>query len=155
MSVKLDEKIVQLLNDDETIKIVSSVGRLGIVNSAVKQSIRLNAEGNIEYLEYLESSDTNRNLIHSLWFEHNVSILLIGKNKESYELRGIPIEAVIEGEKFQDNYVEVQEKKAGKLDLATVWVINVTEIRNKNLFERAVQERIDHPVISHLDRLAK
>lgn len=155
MSVKLDEKIIALINDKDTIKVVASVGKQGIVNAAVKQSVRINKDERIEFFEFLESSDTNRNSIHSLWFEHNISILLLGKNRESYEIRGIPSEAIIEGPYFQKIYVDVQKTHNGKLDLATVWVVDITEVRDKNLYSRAKKEQEDYPIIGHLDKFAK
>lgn len=155
MAIELSKEVKELLDDRNTIKIVASVGKSGVVNSAVKQSVRLNENGQIEFLEFLETSDTNRNVIHSLWFEHNISILLLGNNNESYELRGIPTEAIIEGRYFEKKYVEVHERFEGKLDLATVWIVDITEVRNKDIFARQLQEREDYPIVSHLDRLAK
>lgn len=155
MAIELSKEVKELLDDRNTIKIVASVGKSGVVNSAVKQSVRLNENGQIEFLEFLETSDTNRNVIHSLWFEHNISILLLGNNNESYELRGIPTEAIIEGRYFEKKYVEVQERFEGKLDLATVWIVDITEVRNKDIFARQLQEREDYPIVSHLDRLAQ
>lgn len=155
MSVKLDEKTINLINDRSTTKVVASVGKLGIVNAAVKQSLHVNDDGKLEFLEFLESSDTNRNLIHSLWFDHNISVLLIDKEGQTLEIRGIPETAIIEGAYFQEKYVEVQNRHGGKLDLATIWVVNVTEIRDKDAYRRAEKEREDYPIIGHLDRWAK
>lgn len=115
----------------------------------------LNCRFKLEFLEFLESSDTNRNLIHSLWFDHNISVLLIDKEGQTLEIRGIPETAIIEGAYFQEKYVEVQNRHGGKLDLATIWVVNVTEIRDKDAYRRAEKEREDYPIIGHLDRWAK
>lgn len=155
MSVQLSEQIVNLIEDEKTIKVVASVGKSGVVNGAVKQSLHINENGDIEFLEILESSDTNRNLIHSLWFGHNVSILLLGKNRESYELRGVPVRSIIEGAYFEKEYRKVQEKFQGEFDLATIWVVKITEVRDKNLKSRVQKEQEDYPIIAHLDRLAK
>lgn len=155
MSVQLSEQIVNLIQDEKTIKVVASVGKSGVVDAAIKQSLRINENGDVEFLEILESSDTNRNMIHSLWFEHNISILLFGKNRESYELRGIPVRSIIEGAYFEKEYRRVQKKFRGECDLAAIWVVKVTEIRDKNLKARVQKEQEDYPIIAHLDRLAK
>lgn len=151
--MSIDKKLIDFINNKETIKIVASVGKAGIVDSEVKPSLYFKEDGTVEFLEYLESSDTNRNLIHSLWFEHNVSILAIGRDNEVFELRGIPVKAVVSGSYFEKKYIETQQEFDGKLDLSTIWIVKIEEIINKNVFERYEKERKDYPIIAHLDRL--
>lgn len=154
MSVQLDEEIIRFLEDEQTVTVVSTVGRSGEVNASVKDTLHLNEDGQIEFLEYLESSQTSQNLIYCLWFAKKISILLFNKNK-SYELKGIPVTSIIEGTRFQDAYKRVKDKYHGEYDLSAIWVVDITEVKDKNLNERFLQERDTYPIITHLDRLRK
>ena len=153
--MKLEKKYEDLINDKNTVKVLSSVGKSETVNSAVKQSLHVRNDGRIVYNEYLETSETNKNMFYDLWFEKAVSILVISSEMESYEIRGIPSEVIIEGEIFQKEYVETQKEFDGKYDLAAIWVIEPVEIRDKDLTERFLEQNKKYPIVTHIDRLAK
>ena len=153
--MKLDNKYVSLINDKSSLKVLSSVGKSGVVNSAVKQSLYVREDGKIAYNEFLETSETNKNLFFSLWFKKTVSILVVTKDHESYEIRGIPTSVIIEGAEFQAEYIKVQEKFDGIFDLGAIWIIDPVEVRSKDLKERFREQNEKYPIVTHLDRLAK
>lgn len=154
MSIKLESTVVQIIEDKNTLKIVSTVDENGVPNASIKQSLYLNKDGNIEYLELLESSKTNKNLANSIWFDKKVSILLKADGDLSYEVKGKPIKALIAGEIFQEKYVNIREK-LGDVDLAAVWIIEPEEVINKSYFFRKDKEELERPYFKHLDRLRK
>lgn len=154
MSVQLDEKIIRFIEDEQTVAVVSTTGKSGEVNASVKDTLRLNGNGQIEFLEYLESSQTSRNMIYCLWFTKKISILLLNQNR-SYELKGIPVASIIEGTHFEEAYRQVREKYQGEYDLSAIWVVDIVEVKDKNLDTRFPRERDSYPIITHLDRLRK
>lgn len=150
----LNEKIKDLISDPDTIKIVASVGKAGTVSASVKQSLSLHDEKLI-FREFIETSESNKNMIYSLWFEKPISILLLGKDMTSYEIKGIPVEAVIEGPLFQQAYEVVQERFDGKYDLSGLWIIDPVEVRDKNPDTRFEEQYEKYPIVTHLDRSAR
>jgi len=126
----------------------------GFPHAVVKQSLQPGEDGAIIYLELLESSRTNKNLVRSLWFNQKVAISLKGKDGRSYQIKGAPVKAHITGPLFQEHYTAVREK-LGDVDLAAVWVIEPEEIIDETFGTRKAEEEAAHPFFSHLDRLAR
>jgi hypothetical protein len=150
---KMGNEILNLLNNTDTVKILVTVDDGGTPHPAVKDSMR--GEGDtITYMEFLESSRTNRYMTKSLWFNRTVSILVLPPGGQSWEITAMPVRAIVNGKIFQRYYEEVQ-KKYDCLDLATVWVLRPLEIREGTLEQRVKEESQNRPYFLHLDRLAK
>jgi hypothetical protein len=155
MTIKMNEKIIALFADQNALKILGTAGKDGIPHTAVKQSLHLDAEGNIRYFELIESSQSNRNMTYSLWFERPVSIHLAGAGKSSVEIIGTPVRALITGEDFERAYVKTREILGEDTDLSTVWVIRPDSMREMT-YEVRLKEHIEsHPFTIHLDRVRK
>jgi hypothetical protein len=158
----LDGKIISLINDTNTIKAVATTGRNGIVHVVFKGSVSVDTEnhdGNIRFLELNETSQTNKNMIYSLWFKKLVSINILGADitdseRKSYQIKGIPVKAVICGKEFEKNYMLVRKHLGMDADLSTIWIIEPREIREETASVRRQAERRDYPLIGHLDRYA-
>ena len=152
MAVTLTGKVAALLADEDTLKILATVDSSGVPHAVVKQSFQLNDEGQLVYLELLESSRTNRNLVGSLWFDRRIAIHLAGRNNESWQIKGRPVKAHICGPVFRRYYEEVRRKLPGA-DLATVWLIEPEEVIDETVDARQRDEERLHPFFGHLDRL--
>lgn len=152
--IKLQDKIIKLINDEDTIKVLSTLDKNNIPHTTFKNFLRVDDDGNIIYLELIESSITNSNMVNSIWFKKKVSITVKSKDNESYQIKGIPIKAHISGQVFKEYYKFVREKIEDG-DLSAVWVIKPEEIRNETYGYRKKQEEEEHPLLIHLDRLAK
>lgn len=148
----LDQAVVNLLKDQRTVKVLTTVDERGAPHSVFKGSIFLGTDGFLHYLELLETSRTNRNLVYSLWYDRPVSILLKGEDKVSYQIKGLPVKVHVSGPVFQEHYVEAR-KRWGDVDLAGVWVIRPDEVINETWATRSREEKISHPTFTHLDRL--
>ncbi len=148
------QEIVNLINDPATVKVLVTVDRQGVPHAVVKDSFWINAAGQLLYLELLESSRTNKNMIASLWFEQKVTIVLLGNDGISYQIKGRPVKTHVSGPVFREQYVRIREK-LGDTDLAAVWVIEPEEIINESYTARRREEEDRHPYFKHLDRLAK
>ena len=159
MSLSLDAEIISLINDANTIKVVATTDKNGIVHMVFKGSVSINQDGNIQFLELNETSQTNKNMIYSLWFKKLVSINILsadvtGSERKSYQIKGIPVKAVICGKEFEKNYTIVRERLGPDADLSAIWVIEPQEIREETASIRRQVERREYPLIGHLDRYA-
>lgn len=154
MTIQLEKEVIELLTDKETVKVLSTTDEKGAPHVVVKQSLHLGDDGNLIYLELLESSQTNKNMVRSIWFNRKVAIILKGKSGLSYQIKGKPIKAIISGPEFQKHYVNLRER-LGDVDLAAIWVIEPEEVINESYLVRKAQEEATRPYFKHLDRIAK
>lgn len=111
------------------------------------------ANGAILYLEPLESSAANRNLVRSIWFDRPVSIAPGALDGRRFHIRGRVRRTHIAGPFFQERYVALRERR-GDLDLAAVWEIVPTAVEDQD-FDRLKAEEARHPFFRHLDRIAR
>jgi len=154
MAAELDKEIVDLIADAESTKVLATLDEHGFPHAVVKQSFQVGEDGNLLYLELLESSRTNRNLVRSIWFDRKVAVTVTGKGGRSYQIKGKPVKAHITGPVFQRHFAEIRER-LGDVDLAAVWVIEPEEVIEESFAARQAEEQRKHPVFTHLDRLAK
>lgn len=154
MAVELDREIVELLEDNETVTVLATSDAKGNPHAVANQSFQLGADGKLIYLELLESSQTNKDLVRSIWFGRKVALALKGRDGRSFQIKGSPVKALVSGPAFQKHYVEVR-KKLGDVDLAAVWIIEPEEVLNESYPVRKAHEEATRPYFSHLDRLAK
>ena len=154
MAVPLGKDVVELLQDDDTVKVLVTLDKEGAPHAVVKKSIELGQDGNLLHLELIESSQTNKNLARAIWHQGKVSLSLIGKGDLSYQIKGRPIKSIVAGPIFQEHYVKVRER-LGDVDLAAVWVIEPDEVINESFSVRLAEEQARHPLHTHLDRIAR
>lgn len=154
MSVTINKELIALLGKADTVKLLVTTDEKGDSHAVVKKSLQLDQENHFVYLELLESSHTNKNMIRSLWFNHSVTLAVVGANGESYQVKGSPVKAIVSGPSFQKHYKAVREK-LGDVDLAAVWVIEPQKIVDQSFPVRRQQEEASRPYFKHLDRLAK
>lgn len=149
MAIKLDETVKSLLRDFDTVKILATVDQDGKPHVTCKDSIRLNNKGNLEYDEFIESSQTNKNLVFAIWFRKQVAINILGRNKTSYQIKGTPVKAVICGKRFEERYQKLKEEQGA--DLSAIWIIEPEEVIEETLAVRKAVEETLHPILRHLD----
>jgi len=154
MTAHLTTEIIGLLKDEETTKVLVTLGADGFPHAVVKQSLQPGEDGAIFFLEFLESSRTNKNLVRSIWFNKKVAILISGKDGRSFQIKGAPLKTHIAGPVFQQHYAATRDK-LGDVDLAAVWIIEPEEIIDETFATRKAQEEAAHPFFNHLDRLAR
>lgn len=154
MAVAISQEVKEIILDKDTIKVLASVDLDGNPHVVAKGSLSVNDEGKIVYLELLESSKTNKNLIGSLWFEKKVAINVISKDRRSFQIKGKPIKTLVAGRVYEEYYKKAQEKNKDN-DLAAVYFIEPEEVIEETYFARKEIEGKKHPLYIHLDRLAK
>ncbi|MDY6243929.1 MAG: pyridoxamine 5'-phosphate oxidase family protein [Lachnospiraceae bacterium] len=154
MSVVIEERIKNIINDKDTIKVLATTDRDGIPHVVPKGSARLLENGKIEVLELIESSQTNKNLTASIWFDQTVAFNFISKEKESFQIKGKVERVIISGREFERRYVELREH-LGDVDLSGIWIIEPESVVEETFKKRFAEEWTKHPEITHLDRIAK
>lgn len=145
--------IKHIINDTKTVKVVGTVGIDGIPHTVVKQSLHVNEEGNIEYVELFESSKSYRNITGSLWYNKKVSILIYNGNNESYEIVGEPTKILVAGREYEKVYTKILEEKG--FDIAAVITIVPNSIEVQSPKEKFLEQEKTKIFFKHLDRLSK
>ncbi|MNC34557.1 hypothetical protein D3C75_829940 [compost metagenome] len=153
MSFQWDAQAAQLLRDPTATKILVSNNRHGSPHTVVDHTITLDEDGHILYLELLETSESNSNLVNSLWFKKDVA-LYVTDGTVSFQVKGIPIRSIVSGPAFGHYYRQAQAKDPED-DLSTVWIIEPHSLTNETYTVKRQLERENHPLTIHLDRLAK
>lgn len=154
MAIEISKEVQEAIEDPESIKVLATVDRHGNVHVVPKGSITVTEEGQIRYWELLEGSQTNKNVTYALWFDKQVAINIITKERRSYQIKGIPRKSLIAGHEYEEAYVAAQERSAQN-DLAAVYYIEPTEVIEESYRVRLEEENKKHPLYIHLDRLAK
>jgi predicted pyridoxine 5'-phosphate oxidase superfamily flavin-nucleotide-binding protein len=152
MAVALNQEVLDLLQSEETVKILTTVDERGVPHAVPKGSLTLGDNGTLVMLELLESSRTNRNLVRSIWYDLKVSVLLIGKNNQAFQIKGVPVKTYVSGPVFQKHYAAARER-LGDVDPAAVWIIRPDEVINQSWTVRQDEQRATRPTFTHLDRL--
>lgn len=154
MAVAIPQQAIDLFADPDAIRVLATMDEHGVPHLAVKQSLQLAADGALLYLELLESSRTNRNMVRSIWFDREIAVIIRGDGDCCFQIKGKPVKAHIAGPVFRKHYQAVREQ-LGDVDLAAVWVIYPSEVIDQGLSTRREQEELKHPFFNHLDRLVR
>ncbi|MDR2789113.1 MAG: hypothetical protein LBD06_12375 [Candidatus Accumulibacter sp.] len=143
--------VLRCLDDERTIKIVVTSDDDGVPHPAVKESLRAE-EGHLVYLDFIESSRSNRHMTKALWFDGKISVLLLTADRRSFRIIARPLRAVTNTKRFEGYYREAKEKYG--LDLATAWILQPLEMSEGTLRKRVGEEAQRRAYFNHLDRLA-
>lgn len=154
MSVIIENRVKEIVNDKNTIKVLATTDKNGVPHVVAKGSIRLREDGKIELLELIESSQTNKNLTASIWFDQTVAINFISADRQSFQIKGRVERVIISGKEFEKRYVALREAR-GDIDLSGIWIIEPEYIQEETFVKRWKEEAERHPEITHLDRIAK
>lgn len=154
MATEIPQQLIDLINDDNTIKVLATVNEQGHPYSAAKPFMQVLEQGYLAYLELLESSRSYKNFTWSLWYKQKVSITVIGNKGENWQIQGKPEKIIISGLVFEHYYRSVR-KQLGDVDLAAVCLIKPGLLINESFSYQFAQQEQRQPIFKHLDRLAK
>src|SRR5450631_4047253 len=110
MATKLNKEIIALFGSDDSTKVLATVNEHGFPHAATKPFIRVDDDGNLLYLELVESSHTQKNLVRSIWFDQKVSISVSDSYGQSWQIKGKPVKTLITGPVFLHHYLEVRQR---------------------------------------------
>jgi hypothetical protein len=155
MGLRISENISALINDPAALKALATTDKNGEVHVVYKGSLTVTEDGNIQFYELNETSQNNKNMVYSLWFKRQVAINILGPDRTSYQIKGVPVRAVISGKEFENAYVSIRDRLGAGEDLSTIWIIEPVEVREETFSVRQNIERTTHPLIGHLDRFLR
>ncbi|TAK35336.1 MAG: pyridoxamine 5'-phosphate oxidase family protein [Chloroflexota bacterium] len=150
--VALPPEVVELIKDKGTLKLLATTDEHGNPHAVVKGSLTVLDDGHLAYRETLESSQTNSNLLRSIWFDKKVAVTIVGANRESYQIKGKPYRYVINGSLYKEFYLAARERGGPDSELAGVWLIAPEEVRTQSSKARKEEEERKHPHVRHYDR---
>ena len=153
MSVKISEELKNSLSDDSTIKVLATLTPQGEVHSAVKQSLFADENGNIVYLEFFEKSQTNVDLVNSIWFDNTVSITAITEDRRSFFIKGRPYKTKVSGKEFEKYYAEADAADPEN-DLVAVYFIEPLEVYEQTFSVQRREHKEKYPLYVHLDKFS-
>lgn len=135
--MEIGDNVKALLEDPNKVKTLTTVDSDGNPYSVPINSVSVMEDGNIAFLELLDTSNTQKNMLNCYWFKKDVSILVIGdwEKGEAFQIKGIPYKLLTEGP-IWDKYLEMIWKVIPEADPSGVWLITPKEIRDENYFVR-------------------
>lgn len=145
----------ELIKQEGNQVIISAVGKDGTPYSEAGVKVRVNADGRLAYYELLESSQMQKNLVYSLWFNKKVSLTVLDRTGRNYHLGGRIYRAWISGRDFEEEYVKILEEQGKDADLSTIWLIDVVEFTETSYPAARERERKEHPYMMHWDHIYK
>lgn len=150
--VRLTKEVIDLVNDSESVKIVTTADEDGNPHAALKDSLTVLDDGNLAFGEEFEGSQTNVNLVRSIWFNKNVELTVSNKSGTTFQIIGKPYRYAHAGPLFKKFYLSEREKRGPDSELAGVWIITPEEVRNETYEIRRKEEDERHPFFRHFDR---
>lgn len=154
MAIIIEPSLLQILQDERTVKVLSAVGRDGIPHTAFLQLLDVTAEGQLVVLTQLETSRLTQRLLYSLWFSHPVTLALRSADGASYTIQADPYRCIVTGKLFEKYYQFVRQQDVAA-DLAAVWLLTPTELQEETYSVLRQREQEEHPMFLHLDRIRK
>jgi acetylglutamate kinase len=149
----IDDELKQIINDNKSLKVIASESADGELHAVFKQSLHVTEDGQLEFYEIMESSQNNKNMVNSIWFDKTVAINVLSTDRRSFEIKAIAVKAYVAGTYFEEKYRKVTDD--GHYDLSTVWRLEVLEVNEKTYEKRVNEEIAKHPHFRHLDQLKK
>jgi predicted pyridoxine 5'-phosphate oxidase superfamily flavin-nucleotide-binding protein len=155
MSIKLNEEVIEAINNPLSVKVIATISKEGIPNVTPKGSISVDENGRIRLLELLEKSQTQKNLVYSIWFDKYVAINIVTPERKSYQIKGKIYKTINSGREFQEAYVAVQKKLGYDIDLSAIWLIDAEQVSEQTFIAKREELETKYPYELHVDRLAK
>lgn len=149
---QLPEVLVNLLKDPESVKVLATTDGEGAPHAVVKGSITTLDGETIVFNEGLDTNESNKNLVRSIWFGGTVAIN-VTKGAVSYQIKGKPYKCLITGPVFKEFLVRARERRGPEADIAAVWLVTPEEVRDESPAVRRKEEEEKRPLFNrHLDR---
>jgi hypothetical protein len=153
MGILLSEDLRKALRDPASLKALAGVNREGEPHVVFKEAISLDLEErNLQCLELLETSRTNKNLTLSIWFKKKIAVNVLNTEGRSWQIKGLPVKVHISGPLFEEQYIAIRNRLGPETDLSAVWIIEPLEEKEQTYLVRLQEERLRYPMIGHLDR---
>lgn len=149
---KLSKEAADIISDPGSIKILTTVDEEGNPHAAFKDDLKVLGDGNLAFGEVFEGSQTNVNLVRSIWFDKNVELTVRDRRGTTFQITGKPYRFAHAGPLFKEFYLAERERRGADSELAGVWIIIPEHVRNETYEVRKKEEDEKHPFFRHFDR---
>lgn len=149
---KLPKEVIDLISSAESVKVLATTDERGNPHTAFKDTLTVLEDGNLAFGEEFEGSQTNVNMVRSIWFNKGVELTVRDKNGTTFRIKGKPYRYAHAGPLFKKFYVAEREKRGPDSELAGVWIITPEEVKNETYDARKKEEDEKHPFFRHFDR---
>ena len=151
--IVLPSEVIELLGSSDATVLLATVDESGSPHVVPKSSFAALPDGMLAYAEYIESSQSNSNVVRALWYGGVVAILIVGRDGRAFQVKGHPVRFDYTGPLYERYYARLHDLRPTPADLAGVWLIEPDEISDQNLSSRQGVEDMAHPFFRHIDRL--
>ncbi len=155
MSIKISDDIKKIIEDKQSVAVVSAIGKNGFPYSQKTHKILVKDNGQIAIYELLEKSQIQKNLVFSLWFSKEVSLLVVTSQGKSFYFTLKPYRALEAGHEFTNEYNKILSEFGSDADLSTVWLFDVENIEETTYEVEHEKEKKEHPYLYHMDHIVK
>lgn len=143
-----------LLSDRRAVRVLATASPDGEPHAVLAPAVEVDDAGRILYLEPLESSRTQRDLVASIWFEKPVTIVVAGDDGATWRIRGRVRKAHVAGPIFRARYERLRDAEP-PADLAAVWEIEPQAVTDETPATLRRRQDAERPFFKHLDRIAR
>lgn len=150
--VRLPKEIADIINEPGAVKVLTTVDEEGNPHASFKDGLTVLEDGSLAFGEEFEGSQTNVNLIRSLWFNKTVELTVRGGAGTTYRIAGKPYRYDHAGPLFKKFYAAERQKRGADSELAGVWVVVPEQFRDETYAVRKKEEDERHPFFRHFDR---
>lgn len=149
----ISEELKEIISNPETLKVIAATDHEGVPHITYKGSLHVENDELVFY-DLLQSSQINKNLVDSIWYDKKVAVNILAENKRSFHIVGTLDKCVTAGRYFQSVYTLLREKK-GDVDLNAIWYIKPEKVKEITFAVRKEEEEREYPILKHIDRVAK
>jgi len=147
---KLPKEAADIISDPGSV--LTTVDEEGNPHAAFKDGLAVLEDGSLAFGEEFEGSQTNVNLVRSIWFNKSVELTVRDRNGTTFQVTGKPYRYAHAGPLFKKFYLAERERRGADSELAGVWIIVPEQVRNETYEVRKKEEDEKHPFFRHFDR---
>ncbi|HEX9240937.1 MAG TPA: hypothetical protein VF875_00710 [Anaeromyxobacter sp.] len=154
MTVSLEPLLRTHLASPHSARVLATTGPQGDPHAVLSPALEVDEAGCLLYLEPLEASRTQRDLVASIWFDRPVAVVVAGCDGTTWRIRGRVRKAHVAGPLFRERYERLRAERPGA-DLAAVWEIEPLEVSDESYATLRARQDAERPFFKHLDQLAR
>ena len=147
----LKNALSQILQSADAVAALTTIAADGVPTTVIDAEFSVTEKGTLLYREFFEGSRSNRDLLHSLWFNRVVSFAVSDGDTRLHGY-GVPTHSHVAGPLFQEHYRATNERD-NSADLAAVWEIRIDDLEDVSPQLLRNKQDTQRPFFRHLDRL--
>lgn len=154
MNIVVQPSVHDLVADARATRVLVTCGASEQPHAIVGPLLDVDAEGRVLYLEPLEASRTQRDLVGSLWFDLPVALVFVRGDGTTWRVGGRVRKSHIAGPLYRSYYERLRRDDPAS-DLAAVWEIEPLETSDETPATLRRRQAAERPFFTHLDRIAR